>query len=265
MSKEVLEQTKGYAFFIGEIYGIDGKEPTKTESRNTLRVRIKTSKTNSVFAVAGGWNNSTMNCKLKAQGMDTAEEVPMGEVADMLQDYFHDGDSVLVRGTIDVNTYKDGRLDINVSGIYATTEPVDFDADNFEERNEITIPAIINNGGFNVKELAVKFVNYKGVDIDQKLRVEYEPIKKYLAEVNAGDLIPLTLAVRNVPIFEEVASDNGEKARTTLMGNKIGGSNSKRKIIGSDNYLLIIDVDAEKALKGEYVINEGSDGGDLPF
>ena len=264
MGKEKLEQTRGYAFFIGEIYGIDGKEPVKTEYKNVLKVRIKTSKTNSIFAVVGGWNNSTMNCKLKAQGMDTAEEVPMGEVADMLQDYFHDGDSVLVRGTIDVNTYKEGRLDINVSGIYATTEPVDFDVDNFEERNEITIPAIISDK-FDGKELAVKFVNYKGVDIDQKLRVEYEPIKKYLAEVNVGDLIPLTLSVRNVPIFEEVASDNGEKARTTLMGKKIGGNNLKRKIIGSDNYLLIIDVDSEKALKGEYVINEGNKSDDLPF
>lgn len=264
MAKEKLEQTRGYAFLIGEIYGIDGKEPTNNGSRNTLRVRIKTNKTNSVFAVVGGWNNSSMICKLKAQGMDTAEEIPVGEVADVLQDYFHDGDSVLVRGTIDVNTYKEGRLEVNVSGIYTTTEPVDFDADNFEERNEITIPAIVSDE-FDGKELKVKFVNYKGLDIDQTLRVEYEPIKQYLSEVKAGDLIPMTLSMINTPIFEEVTTTKEEKARTTLMGNKIGGGNAKRKIVGSDNYLLIIDIDTEKALKGEYVINEGSKSSDLPF
>lgn len=264
MSKE-LTQTKGYTFLVGEIYGIDNKEPNKTQYKNTLKIRVKTNKTNSVFAVVGGWNNSSMICKLKAEGMDNAEEIPVGEVADVLQDYFHDGDSVLVRGSIDVNTYKEGRLDINVSGIYATNEPVSFDADNFEERNEVVIPAIIS-GKLENDKIDVKFVNYKGESIEQPLRVEYEPIKQYLSTSDLGDLVPVTLSVRNVPIFEETTEGSGEKARTTLMGKKIGGGNSKRKIIGSDNYLLITDIDTEKAEKKVYEIEQTEDtSGDLPF
>lgn len=264
MAKE-LQQTKGYVFLVGEIYGIDNKEPVKTDYKNTLKVRVKTNKTNSVFAVVGGWNNSSMSCKLKAQGMDVAEEIPVGEVADVLQDYFHDGDSVLLRGSVDVNTYKEGRLDINVSGIYATSEPVNFDAEDFEERNEITIPMIVSKK-FNGNQIGAKFVNYKGEDIDQTLRVEYEPIKEYLADSDLGDLIPVTLSAMNVPIFEEVPEGNGEKVRKTLMGRKIGGNNSKRKIVGSDNYLLIIDVDTEKVAKKEYEIKQEEDtSNDLPF
>lgn len=259
------EQTKGYVFLIGEIYGIDNKEPNKTQYKNTLKVRVKTNKTNSVFAIAGGWNNSPLSCKLKAQGMDTAEEIPVGEVADVLQDYFHDGDSVLVRGAIDVNTYKEGRLDINISGIYSTTDPVNFDTDNFEERNEVVIPFICSEL-YKDNTIGAKFVTYKGETIDQILRVEYEPIKQYLASAELGDLIPVTLSVRNVPIFEETEGDSGEKTRKTLMGKKIGGNNSKRKIVGSDNYLLIIDVDTEKAEKKKYEIEQEEDtSGDLPF
>jgi hypothetical protein len=264
MGKKKLEQTKGYAFLIGEIYGIDNKEPMKTDYKNTLKVRIKTNKNNSVFAIVGGWNNSTMSCKLKAQGMDVAEEIPVGEVADVLQDYFHDGDSVLVRGSIDVNTYKDGRLDINISGIYATSEPVNFDSEDFEERNELTIPMIISEK-FDGKELGVKFVNYKGEDISQRVRVEYEPIKKYLNNRGVGDLIPSTLSLMNVPIFEEIATGSDEKVRTTVMGKRIGSSKLKRKIVGSDNYLLLIDVDSEKAKLGEYDIENSNEDTELPF
>ena len=30
------EQTKGYALLVGEIYGVDNKEPRKTEYRNDI-------------------------------------------------------------------------------------------------------------------------------------------------------------------------------------------------------------------------------------
>ena len=31
---EKKEQTKGYALLVGEIYGVEGKEPRKTEYKN---------------------------------------------------------------------------------------------------------------------------------------------------------------------------------------------------------------------------------------
>ena len=55
---EKKEMTKGYALLVGEIYGIDNKEPRKTQYRNELNVRIKTSKNNSLFVKVGGFLSS---------------------------------------------------------------------------------------------------------------------------------------------------------------------------------------------------------------
>lgn len=262
-----IEQTKGYVFLLGKVFGIDKKEPNVTDYKSTLKIRIKTSKDNTVFATVGGWNNSPMKCKLKAKGMDKAEEFLTSETPEILADYFKDGDSVLVKGTINVNTYNEGRLDVEVGGIYATTEEIDFDADNFEERNEITIPAIVS-GAFDGNVLPVKFANYRGEDIDQKLRVEANIIKDFLAkEVGVGDLIPVVISIKNVAIYKEVQSDvkSEVKERTTLTGKKIGGDKfPKREIVGNDNYIELIDIDVEKIEKCKYKLDT-QDSTELPF
>lgn len=257
---EKLNQTKGYVFMTGKVYGIDNKEPKKTEYKTSLNIRLNTTKDNSIFFTVGGWNNSPMSVKLKAQGMEQADEIPMGEVAEVLQDYFHDGDSVLVRATVDVNTYNDGRLDFIVNGIYTTKEEINFDSSDFEERNEVSIPAIISDKS-NGEELKVKFVNYKGESIDQVLRAEAQPIKDFIKDLNKGDLIPVTFKVVNTPIYEEVKED--KPLTKSLMGKTQGGS-QKRKIVGTDRCSILTDLLPDKLEKGKYKLDdEVSD--DMPF
>ena len=259
-----FEQTKGYVILVGKVAGIDNKEPRKTEYKNELNIRVRTDKDNSVFARVGGWNNSPLSIKFKAQGMEQADEFPIGDAPDVLQDYFKDGDSVLVRGTIDVNTYKEGKLDIIVNGIYACKEEIDFDSETFEDRNEVKISGIIA-GEFDGETIPVMFVNYKGQTITQSLKAENELIKEFLATVNAGDLVPFTLSMVNRPIYEVVSEGNQETpTRKTLMGKTIGGGNkTKRKIVGNEQAILIQDIDVEKIEKNKYEItNEDTD---MPF
>jgi len=259
-----FEQTKGYVFLVGTIAGIDGKEPRKTEYKNELNIRVRTDKDNSVFVKVGGWNNSPLSVKFKPQGMEQADEIPVGEAPDVLQDYFKDGDSVLVRGSIDVNTYKEGRLDIVVNGIYACSEDINFDEETFEERNEIKISGVVSEP-INNDEIKVMFANYKGETITQALKAENEVIKEFLKGVNVGDLIPFTLSAVNRPVYEMVAEENKETtSRKTLLGKTIGGSGKvKRKIVGSERAIIIQDIDVEKIEKEKYVLEE--ENNDMPF
>ena len=262
MSKEKMSQTKGYALIVGTIHGIDGKEPRKNEWRNELSVRVKTTKENTVFIKVGGFTSSPLAVKLKPQGMETADEIPMGEVADVLADYFKDGDSVLVRCSVDINCYKEGRLDLVANGIYACKEEIDFDSKDFEERNEVTIPMVVTSK-FNGNSLVARFVNYKGDTTDKILEAEYEPIKEYLKGAEVGDLIPIMMSFVSKPIYEE--GDKKEEKSTTLMGRKLG--KSTKKIVGSDNKMVIIDIDVDKVVKGKYKLEEEEEveDDDMPF
>lgn len=257
-----FEQTRGYVFLVGTIAGIDNKEPRRTEYKNELNIRVKTDKDNSVFAKVGGWNNSSLSVKFKPQGMEQADEIPVGEAPDVLQDYFKDGDSVLVRGSIDVNTYKEGRLDIIVNGIYACSEEINFDSETFEERNEVKISGVITEP-INNETIQVMFVNYKGETIKKDLVAKNQIIKDFLKTVQVGDLVPFTLSAINRPVYEYLEEDpSNSQSRKTLLGKTIG-KQRKRKIIGSESYFEIADIDVEKIEKNKYEINESSD--DMPF
>lgn len=256
-----IEQTKGYVFLVGKVFGIDGKEPRKNEYKNTLNIRVNTSKDNSVFATVGGWNNSPLSVKFKAQGMEQADEVPVSEAAEILQDYFHDGDSVLVRASVVPNSFKDGSLDIEVSGIYATKEEIDFEKN--ECRNEVSISGIVEKE-FDGKELSVLFANYKGETITKKLTAEEDIIKEFLSGVNIGDLIPFTLSIINKPIYEIISGGDSEtNSRKTLLGKEIGVKKQKRKIVGNQSILLIKDIDVDKIEKSKYSLEKETQ--DLPF
>lgn len=261
-----IQQTKGYVFLVGKVAGIDNKEPKRTEYKNEINIRVRTDKDNSVFVKVGGWLNSPLTMKLKAQGMEQADEFQICDATEALQDYFKDGDSVLIRGTVDVNTYKEGKLDIVANGIYACSEEVNFDSESFEERNEVKISGVVC-GAYENGTIPVMFANYKGETITQLLRAENKLVKEFLETVNVGDLIPFTLSVVNKPIYEVVADDKQEtQARKTLMGKTIGGNGKqKRKIIGSESYMLITDIDVEKIETKKYDIEAENEEPDMPF
>ena len=134
-----MEMTKGYGIIVGKVYGIEGKEPRKNDYLSELRIRVKTSNDHTVWVKVGGFFSSRLNVKLKGKGMEEAEEYSLGEVADVLQDYFTDGDDVLIRCGVEVNPYKDGSLDLVAYGIYSCKDPIDFESKDFEERNNVSI------------------------------------------------------------------------------------------------------------------------------
>ena len=65
------------------------------------------------------------------------------------------------------------------------------------------------------------------------------------------------------PIYEEGEDDNGSKK--TLMGRSLG--RSKRKIIGNEEVIEMIDIDTERTERGKYNLDLGiaTDDQDLPF
>ena len=256
------EQTKGYALLLGEIYGVDNKEPRKTEYRNELNVRIKTTKEDYIFVKVGGFLSSRLSVKLKADGMEQADEVPMGEVADVVADYFKDGDSVLVRCSVDVNAYKEGSINLVANGIYMCKEPINFEDKDFRERNEVTI-GMIAGTTLNDDGIVGTFVNYRGEEVSKNIKVNYQPIKDYLKDIKEGDLLQVILKMYSRPIYEEGEDDNGSKK--TLMGRSLG--RSKRKIIGNEEVIEMIDIDTERTERGKYNLDLGiaTDDQDLPF
>ena len=65
------------------------------------------------------------------------------------------------------------------------------------------------------------------------------------------------------PVYEEGEDDNVGK--TTLMGRSLG--RNKRKIIGNEEVIEMIDIDTEKTVRGKYNLDLGiaTDDQDLPF
>lgn len=259
-----MEMTKGYGIIVGKVYGIEGKEPRKNDYLSELRVRVKTSNDHTVWVKVGGFFSSKLSVKLKGKGMEEAEEYSLGEVADVLQDYFVDGDDVLIRCGVEVNPYKDGSLDLVAYGIYSCKDPIDFESKDFEERNEITIDMVVQ-GELKGNSLVGTFVNYKGQEVSKPIEANYEPIKEYLKDIKMGDLLRVMLKMTTEPIYEEVEGKEDKKPTKTLMGRSIGG-NSKRKIVGNKETIEIIDIEVDKTIKGKYDLSDevGNDE-ELPF
>lgn len=261
----LIEQTKGYGIIVGKVYGIEGKEPRKNDWLSELRIRVKTSNDHTVWVKVGGFLSSRLNVKLKGKGMEEAEEYPMGEVADVLQDYFTDGDDVLIRCSVEVNAYKDGSLDLVANGIYACKEEIDFDSKDFEERNEVTIDMVVQ-GELRGNTMVGTFANYKKQEVSKTIEVNYEPIQDYLKDIKVGDLLKVMLKMTTEPIYEEGEVKEEKKVSKTLMGRKIGGGNSRRKIVGNKETIEMIDIEVDKTVKGKYDLSAEVDTGDeLPF
>lgn len=267
-----FEQTKGYLNLRGVVYGIDNKEPFESEYKKSLNFRIKTSKENTLFVQAGGWKSSSLNVKLKGEGMEEVVDIPESDVADEIAAFFKDGDSVFLQARADINTYSN-RVDYTVSKMYILDKELDFEAEDFEEVNELNIPAIITDLPKD-RIQKVLFATYKGETLEQDLEVNDDDVLEFLNEnVNVGDLVPFTLRVGNEPIYEivEVEGDKKEeKPRTTLKGKKVGGSKKgKKKITGNKSFVEIIDIDTEKIVKGKYNAQDlpakVEEGEDLPF
>lgn len=264
-----MEQTKGYLRLKGEVYNLE-KETYENSSSRTQTLIIKTSDKNRVKINLGKWKNSSLNVKMKCEGMDKAIDINEQEAIEEIKASFNEGDTVFVNCRMDVNTYKEGSLDFQLSNIYISENKIDFAATDFEEVSELKTDVVITE---KIKDgiQKVALVTYKGDKLIRNLIVKDQDIAAYLKdEVNVGDVLNVFINIGFEPVYgEKEESKTDESARKTFKNRNVGGTNSKGKIIGNKEVFVITDIDVEKNQKGKYTVEElgleTQSNDDMPF
>lgn len=248
-----VEQTKGYLKLKGKIWSLNNKDAKEFgDSKRLLSFGLQTSKDNSLFLQVGDWKNTPLNVKIKGEGMTAVEEVNEQAAIDRIKEIFKDGDSVFVNLRADVDTYRK-KLNFLVNQIYIEKEPINFDAADFEETNELNQFVVITEKAEN-KEVKVGVTTFKEEMIEETLKLSDPDINAYFIEnAKVGDLMKLSISVNRKPIYGEVSEE--EPARKTLKGKSVGGS-TKRKIEGYTESLEVTDVDLEKVEKKKYTSSD---------
>lgn len=244
-----MEQTRGYFNVKGKIWSLNNKKPIENSATKFLSFGLQTSKDNSIFLQVGEWKNTTLNIKIKGEGMTEVEELNEQEAINKLQEVFKDGDSVFINARSEVDTYRK-TIRYLVNQIYIEKEPIDFDSPDFEEENELNQTIIINEKPQD-KKVTVGLTTYRGEMIEQELSLSDDDINDYFTEnIKVGDVMKVSISVNRKPNYIE-----GEEAteRKTLKGKtvKTGG----RKIDKNNPYtesLEVTDVDLEKTEKQKY-------------
>lgn len=245
-----MEMTKGYLRLKGVIWGLNSKEPFTNDYKRSLSFKLNTSKENSLFLNIGGWKNTSLNVKIKGEGMDKPEEVNEQDAIDRIKELFKDGDSVYVNCRADINTYNK-RIDYIVNQIYLEKEKIDFNSEDFEEINELVMPIVIidkpKNGTANAG-----VVDYRGNMVELKLSLTDEDVNGYFLEnVKVGDLLKPTMQIVNKPNYVDGAEE--VPVRKTLKGKMISeGSSARRKQDGYISKIEVVDLDVDKTESRKY-------------
>lgn len=267
-----IEKTKGYLKLRGEVYNLE-KDPYENNSTKKQVVVVKTSEQNRIKTFLGNWKNSNYNIKFKCDGMDKPIEINEQEAIDEVKASFNEGDTAVIRCSLDVNTYKEGSLDFYVNNIYIADKKVDFAADDFKETAELYSDVIVTD---KIKDgiQKVAFANHKEELLHKELVVTDKDIIEYLEEnAEVGDVLKVYATMKYEPVYEEKQEESkpSENQRKTLKNRNVGGSSTSRgKIIGNKETIEIVDIDIEKTQSKKYTSDEiggvtKSDGGDMPF
>ena len=242
----MIQGTKGYFRLKGKIWGLNNKEPRSNSATRTLSFGLQTSKENSIFVQIGEWKNTVLTAKIKGHEMDSVEELNEQEALDKIREVFKDGDSVYINCRSQVSLYGK-RLDYFINQIYIENEPIDFDSPEFEEVNELNQSVIIVEKP-NSTSVKVGMTTYKGEMIEQELSLSDPDVKDYFFEnVKVGDLMRLTLAVKNIPIYE---GEGEATERKTLKGKQI--KSGGKKIVDRKHIIEVVDVDIDATKVKEY-------------
>lgn len=261
-----MEQTKGYTGLHGKIWGLNNKEAKDNGTTRYISFGLQTAKDNSIFIQVGKFKDTKLNVKMKNADTEKAEEYNEADAVDVIKTMFKDGDSVYVNLRNEVNTYGK-KIDLMISQIYIEKDLIDFNTDEFEERNEMhQTVVILETPKKDIVKVGV--ADFKGAMIEQELRLTDEDVKNYFLEnAKKGDLMRLTLRVVRKPIYEDgEATVSNTKERKTLKGKVVGGNNSgytKRKVSSYEEYLEVTDVDVEKTEKKKYTTEEITNALDL--
>jgi hypothetical protein len=241
-----MEQTKGYLRLKGKIWSLNNKEAIENSATKFLSFGLQTSKENSLFIQVGEWKNTTLNIKIKGEGMTEVEEVNEQDAISKIKELFKDGDSVFINTRAEVDTYRKS-IKYLVNQIYIEKEPIDFDNKDFIETNELNQAVVITEKPSN-RLVKVGVTTYKGEMIEQDLQLNDDDVNDYFEEnAKVGDLMKLTISVNRRPNYV----NQGEVSeRKTLKGKSV--KSGGKKIDGYNEFLEVVDVDLEKTEKQKY-------------
>lgn len=278
MSK--IQQTKGYLTLEGKVKFM-GEKSLKIKPRSKEVIfGLETKEGNIITVRAFGWNkedDDLIYVSLKEGG---TEPVPYGDrffleegktligtaikptkdsevsimvevdAVELIHSTFKNGDTVFISANSEVDTYYNN-LKWVVNKIYASTEDLDFNSENFEETNHgkqwIAFDKVEENTLFG-------FVVSRKEDI---LPIKFELDTRYIEEADfvsyeKGDLIQLDFEFIRTAIYEEVEdkqkpnifkgkgkyakADNGNGTYMSIKGFEekyvcVGLSNEKKKVI----------------------------------
>lgn len=249
-----MEQTKGYFSVKGKLWSLNNKEPMENSAVRSLSFGIQTSKDNSLFLQLGEWKNTTLNIKIKGEGMEAVEEINEQEGIDRVQEIFKDGDSVFINARVQVDTYRK-KITFLVNQIYIEKDPIDFDAEDFKETNKLNQSVVVIEKPEN-RKVKVGITSYKGEMVEEELQLNDNDIKDYFDEnVKVGDLMKLEICVKRTPHYVDGEGDAPVvKERKTLKGKSVhtGGGKGYRKADSYTDSMEVTDVDLEKIEKQKY-------------
>lgn len=221
-----------------------------------------------------GWR--IIGVALKSNNDEYAKNFVPYDAIDYILENFNDGDSVFVNAEMSHSDNGEGKFYTNyeVKRMYVTHDPIEFDAEEFEEQSEFVedvIYADIVDTGENafVKAYAV---DYRGEPNECQFMIEAqdkEIIDFFNSEVNIGDVVSLEGIVNNRVVYSYRDAEEDESDDKPLVGRKTKSSQNKSKIreIESENRSLQI-IGIADIKKGMYTAEElGTDDlqDDLPF
>lgn len=186
-----MNQTEGKIKLRGKIYGIDKDKVERTDKQIRLRLRLQSTKENSVFLTVNQWVNAMKQAyvskwlddeetydgkkvpwsdrynyiedgytpagaiRTKKKGDDDTMLLLPSDFIDFVLEEFKDGDSVFVMADATVSQSSDGKktyTNYDVTTMYPTSEDIDFKSDDFEEINALQFKNMIFNSATDLDE-----------------------------------------------------------------------------------------------------------------
>lgn len=315
-----LQQTKGYFKVRGIIVGKDNpkkgngyREGTTSTGKDyrSIRFLVRTAENNIVpvekfgmeldFAYAYSKEKKTsksipFNKRHSAKLPEGFELIkPDYDVVEDINDTFKDGDSVCVVGEIQFNEYE-GNLQKKYIikgrdlGVYATKEPIDFDAENFKEVSMFEQEIIINSVEKDTErdKLAVNayivsynkkpYPAYFEVDTSKDDKTHQEFVKKF-QKLKHGDFLKVNGIIHYRSIGKQVQENDGwgtsvESITTYYKEIEITGADAssvETKKYKEDDLVTEVEVKKETKKKANKIleiaeeVNEDEGNDKLPF
>lgn len=291
---------------------IEGKTKEKNVPYRSIRFRVKTSEENIITVELFGQimdkvyaYNKDEKKTIAVDWEDRSNGIPEGydiiacninnkkittfDAVKAINEGFEDGDSVVITGEIQFSTYKsnqNGEVVLQkkyvIKNMFASSDTVDFDSDNFEEENFFTQEIVVRDTekvkADNKMYVYAYIIEYGGkfnpaiFEIDLE---EYEDVSKYIGKMKFGSLVKVSGSINNrttsvVQDDEEVIGKKIPKRTSASFQTLLKITSAYPKTYEPQKYSqddFTQALDTTEARESMKKIEEalGGDGDELPF